>query len=106
MEVFIIITFYICDDHYYGYNESLTCVYGTFEEANDAVKKITYDKGGILRYDGEEHNPFLQIIKMTLGHEKQEIVFDSRSTEPNFSGDSVTFEVSSEEAGSPLPIEG
>jgi hypothetical protein len=79
MEVFIVITFYVCDDHFYGYNESLTCVYGTFEEATEYVQKITNDSR--LRYDGEEKNPFLQIIKMTLGHEKQEIVFDSRSTE-------------------------
>uniref|UniRef100_A0A6C0IBT6 Uncharacterized protein n=1 Tax=viral metagenome TaxID=1070528 RepID=A0A6C0IBT6_9ZZZZ len=79
MEIFIIITFYICDDHYYGYNESLTCVYGTFEEANEAVQKITNDSR--IRYDGKEHHPFLQIVKMTLGNEKQEIVFDSRSTE-------------------------
>ena len=80
MEVFIIQTFYVCEDHYYGYNESLTCVYGTFEEAHDAVSKIANDK----KYpcDGEEYRPFLQIVKMTLGNEKQEIVFDSRSMEP------------------------
>ena len=50
MEVFIILTFYVCEDHYYGYNESLTCVYGTFEEANEAVSKIANDKR--LPYDG------------------------------------------------------
>ena len=76
MEVFIIITFYVCDDAYYGYNESLTCVYGTLEEAHAAVDKIVNDRGS--QYDGENHHPFLQIIKMTLGEEKQEIVFDSR----------------------------
>ena len=43
MEVFIILTFYICDDYYYGYNESLTCVYGTLEEAHAAVNKIACD---------------------------------------------------------------
>ena len=79
MEVFIILTFYVCEDHYYGYNESLTCVYGTLEEAHDAVSKIVYERR--LPYDGEEYHPFLQIIKMTLGDTKQEIVFDSRSTE-------------------------
>jgi len=81
MEVFIILTFYVCEDHYYGYNESLTCVYGTLEEAYDAVSKIAKianDKK--YPYDGEEYHPFLQIIKMTLGDTKQEIVFDSRST--------------------------
>lgn len=78
MEVFIILTFYICDDYYYGYNESLTCVYGTLEEAHAAVNKIACDSRS--PYDGEEHHPFLRIIKMTLGEEKQEIVFDSRST--------------------------
>ena len=62
MEVFIIITFYVCDDAYYGYNESLTCVYGTLEEAHAAVDKIVNDRGS--QYDGEDKHPFLQIIKI------------------------------------------
>lgn len=84
MEIYTIIMFIPYDTVFaeYTYVENLICSYGTLEEAQIEANKMIDDAANDgYKYDGEEYHNFLRIIKMTLGHKKQEIVFDSRSTE-------------------------
>uniref|UniRef100_A0A6C0ICN2 Uncharacterized protein n=1 Tax=viral metagenome TaxID=1070528 RepID=A0A6C0ICN2_9ZZZZ len=84
MEVFVLILFVTCDDHYghYTYVEDLKGVYGTFEEAKmEADKMVVENANTGWPYNGDKYHDFLRIIKMTLGDKKKEIVFDSSTFE-------------------------
>lgn len=82
MEVFVLILFVPCDDYYghYTYVENLNGVYSSFEEAKLVVDKMVIEnenENPNWPYDGGEYYNFLRIIKMTLGDQKKEIVYDS-----------------------------
>ena len=82
MEVFVLINYLLCGDNWnydlpeyytnYLYMEDLNCVYTTFEEAKIEADKMICDDDDIVSY-----NSFVRIIKMTLGDQKKEIVYDS-----------------------------
>ena len=78
MEVFVLILFVPCDDdrYHYTYIEDLKGVYGTFEEAKMEADKMVVENTG-WPYNGDKYHDFIRIIKMTLGDQKKEIVFDS-----------------------------
>jgi hypothetical protein len=73
-DVFIVMRFYPCEDHYYGYNQALHSVYMTFDEAKACVDAFLVTN---TNFSGENGDPFIQIIKMQLGNTEEEIVFDS-----------------------------
>ena len=75
MDVFIVMEFNLCDDHYYGFRENLLNVCGSFDEA-----KAVLD-ARILKYYGEDemndHNSFSRIIRMQMGNTVKEILYDT-----------------------------
>jgi hypothetical protein len=77
MDVFVVMEYIMCEDYYYGYNEYLRSIYGTYEEAKLYVDNLLDKK----KYDGKNENPFIQIICMKLGNTEKEVLFDS--TEDN-----------------------
>jgi hypothetical protein len=73
-DVFIVMKFYPCDDHYYGYNEALHSVYMTFDEAKACVDAFLVTNTDFSCKTGD---PFIQIIKMQAGNVEQEVVYNS-----------------------------
>ena len=83
MNVFVVMKMIICDDYYYGYNENLDVIYGTFEEAKKYVDDFLLTN---KRFNGLNRNPFIKIIRMELGNNtNKEIVFDSMEEEDDSS---------------------
>ena len=77
MEVFIIMEFIFCDDRFYGYNEHLHSIYGSFEEAKTMVDTLLVRNKEWAEWIEEDHTNFIRIIRMEIGNTKQEILFDS-----------------------------
>lgn len=88
MDVFIVMEYYMCADHYYGYNEVLRSVWGSFEEAKVMVDSLllkTYDdetdddEDNHLTCDDEDkHRPYLEISRTQIGSTtKREVLYSS-----------------------------
>ncbi len=74
MDVFIVMEYYMCADHYYGYNENLRSVCGSFEEAKVMVDSL------LLKTDDDEdkHRSYLEISRTQIGSTtKREVLYTS-----------------------------
>ena len=74
MDVFIVMEYYMCADHYYGYNENLRSVCGSFEEAKVMVVSL------LLKTDDDEdkHRSYLEISRTQIGSTtKREVLYTS-----------------------------
>ena len=78
MDLFVVILYLLCDDHFYGYNEYLRKIYPTFEEAKKYVDSYLLKS---KEYDGKSGNPFVEIVGMKWGETNKETLFSSKSDE-------------------------
>ena len=69
----MVFTNYLCDDPYYGYNESLDSVYDTFENAQAKANSIIQESPDLYNcVDG-----YVKIFEMTLGNSKRTELFSN-----------------------------
>ncbi len=86
MDVFIVMEFIMCDDYFYGYNENLLSVCASFDDAKDFLDAYIFkynrvdsdddEEYGRGRY-GDENSCFSQIIRMQMGDDGKEILYDT-----------------------------
>lgn len=79
MDIFILLSYYCCDDQYYGYQERFHSAYDTLEKAKEKVIYLIDDDKHkkYYIYDGINGNPFLTVVKVSFGSLDREVVFDS-----------------------------
>ena len=78
MKLFVVFTNYLCDDPYYGYNESLDSVYDTFENAQAKANTIIQESPDLYScVDG-----YVTIFEMTLGDSKRTKLFCNITPRP------------------------
>ena len=72
-DLFVVMRYDICDDNFYGYNENLDRIFGSFEEAKTYVDTLMIKNPNW--FDGLDNNSFIHIILMTMGEKRQEILY-------------------------------
>ena len=79
MDVYIVMQYNMCDDYYYGYNEKLLSVCGSFEEAKVMVDTLLLEYGYYgTNYDKDKHRPFLEISQTQIGFTtEREVLYTS-----------------------------
>lgn len=79
MKLFVVLTYFLCDDPYYGYNEYLHSVYDTFANAQVKTNSLLQEQANV--YDGIDG--YVTIVEMTLGGDPTRTeLFSSRKPRP------------------------
>lgn len=73
-DIFVVMEYIECDDHYYGYKESLHSIYNTFGEAKAFLDAYLIEN----KERNEKYgSPPIQIIQMKIANRERIVVFES-----------------------------